>query len=147
MFELDSFLYHIINDTNNSVLQWNSIRDSWADEYCALDFRSVNLSLNCWVEKNPFIYNSWGDIYIAEIMTGYVYVAKHMSTPPYYSLHLQPDAHSKIFRLNSDSKKIKELYDAIQHQIETSYDEVADFIYAFNMFHVTDRYDDDDMNT
>lgn len=143
MFELDSFIYHLKNDTQASRLTWNSIQDSWADEYCSFDFRNLNTSLNSWINKSPFIYNNWNDIYVTHVFTGFIYVAKQIYIPPLYSLYLQPDAHSKIYRLNYDSMVLKELYDLIQQQSNVSNDDVMEFIYTFNISHAVDTDDNE----
>lgn len=142
MFELDSFLYHLKSDTQASILQWNNIHDSWDDDYCSIDFRMINPSLFSWTDKNPFIYNNWRDVFVANIMTGFVFVTKQIQTPPLYALYLQPDAHSKMHRLSYNSSDIKELYDLIQQQLETTYDEVSDFIYYYINSHTVDKNDE-----
>lgn len=136
LLELDSFIDFLKKDTLASLLQWNSVANSWGGEYDSLDFRSTNPSLSAWTNKNPFIYNHWSDIYMADVLTGYVYIAKRVNIPPLYYIYLQPDAHSKIRRLNCDSPTVKELYDLVQQQCETSSDDLLNFIDAFNNSHV-----------
>lgn len=130
--QLSAFLKKLIDDTENNRIFWNQV-GSWGSEYHSIDFRSINPILFSISDKEPFIYNNWDDVYISNIMTSFVYVAKVKNTPPLYRIFIQPDADSKLFTVNLKSNDTKKLYDLVSSQFIASQSShpISDFVYDY----------------
>lgn len=130
MYDLNRFLFHLKEDTKISAIYWQRLDESLEDDYFSIDFRQINSALKEWLFHNPFHISQ--NIYIAEVMNGFVFLSKKDGLPPSYSIYIQPDADSKICRLGLNSHGLKELYDLIEEQNYISYDKISWFIECFN---------------
>lgn len=129
--ELEAFLSRLISDTENNIIFWSVVGDWGSGDYFSIDFRDINVPLCTWTDRNPFLFSSWQDVYITNIMSGFVFLAKTNNLPPKYYLYIQPDADSNINLISCNSASVKKVYDEVTSHLSTSYDPVSDFVYLY----------------
>lgn len=130
MDELKYFLSTLIDDTLNNTIFWNIVGD-WGGEYLSIDFSNINSPLFKWADKEPFIFNRWADMYVTNIMSGFVYITKTDALPPRYFLYIQPDADSRISLVNCESSEVKKLHDIVTSQMTIAQDHISEFVYEY----------------
>ena len=140
--ELNWFLQTLIEDTKNNSIFWNNVYD-WNESYTSLDIRGINLSLSAITTQNPFKYDNWRDVYVADILNGYVFIVKVTNTPPLYRLYIQTDAHDKLNRVAIKSDMLLELFQLAKQQVNTSDDKLYNFVERYLQTHFIDHDDED----
>lgn len=139
MYEVDSFLYHLTNDTKSNIIHWDFV-GSWGDGPCSLDFREINPVLRDLTDSDPFAYNHWRNMLVAKVMDGFVYLSVERNSSIQHTIYLQTDCHAPIKRLNSSPDMVQELYQVVKKQLNTakSDNKIIDFMYSYTQSHYTE---------
>ncbi len=141
MFEIDMFLHYLVEDTKSGIIQWSPIINEAGDYLWSHNLCKENPPLETLINSRFNRICFWDNILLSEVMNGIVYVVKHATIPPTYSLYLQTDYHVKISRINAESNKVKDLYDLITDLLLTTDCDVTYFIDRFNNAHVASDKD------
>ena len=120
----------LLNDTRENLIFWSCVGD-FGGEYHSIDFRDINEPLEKWISQNPFALNGWEDMYVANVMSGFVFLVKTDNLPPRYQLYIQPDSDSNICLVNCSEKVLKELYAAVSQNLNILYDKISDFMECY----------------
>lgn len=134
------FLEHLLEDTLTNMIYWSRV-GSWGDGSCRLDFRSINPVLNDRTSDNPFVFNNWRNMFVTEILTGFVYLLKHDCRPTKFSLFLQTDCHAKIAKLNINPSLLRPLYAAVLNQLHIKDYEISCFLDQYHNSHCPDSFE------
>lgn len=140
---MSGFASCLLEDTLKNLVFWSRVGE-FGGEYHSIDFRDINKPLEKWIFQNPFTLNGWNDMYITNVMSGFVFLAKQDSLPPRYHLYIQPDCDSNICLVNCSEKILKELHETVTQNLNVSFDKVSDFMecyFARRHKHVKDIYE------
>lgn len=140
--ELNAFADSLIKDTSNNIIYWSRIGE-YGGEYHSIDFRYVNEPLSKWTNQETFIFNSWNDAYITNIMSGFVLLAKTKNLPPLYYLYIQPDSDGPFYLVNCEEAILKKLYNAVISQLNVSYSNILDFLESYFSVKANSNLDND----
>lgn len=139
-----NFAKYILNDTREGLVFWSRV-GAYGGEYHSIDFREINKPLEKWTSQTPFALNGWNDMFVTNVMSGFVFLAKTENTPPQYRLYIQPDCDNNICLINCPNSVLKELYNSIVQNLSISYDKISDFMecyFARHSNHTNEIYEE-----
>lgn len=125
--QTNAFAHGLIEDTANNTIFWSCVGE-FGGYVHSIDFRADNKILETLTNKNPFIYNNWQDVYVTNVMSAFVYLAKTQNIPPKYYLYIQPDADSNLCLANCEQEVLKELFNTVTSHLEISFNKISDFL-------------------
>lgn len=131
MCKSDILINLLLHDTTENKIEWSCV-GSFGSEYYSIHYGPINQPLEKWVEQ----FEDWDNLFIAEVMDGFVYLFKTDKKPFVYYLYVQPDAKSDIIRFNvSTSKDIEKLYKLVSKNVSTNESKLYDFVESYIQSH------------
>lgn len=123
----------LLSDTKENKIQWSCV-GTFGSEYYSIHYGPINQPLENWVQQ----FENWDNLFIAEVMDGFVYLFKNDKKPFKYYLYVQPDSHSDIIRFNvTDSEYIRELYKLVSKSVVENESKLYDFVEYYIQSHWT----------
>lgn len=141
--EISAFASSLLDDTVENVIFWSRVGE-WGGYYHSVDFREINQPLFKWTDRDPFALNGWKDVYITNILSGFVLLTKTSNVPPVYYLYIQPSADSNFCLVNCEQEILKTLYDTVSLQLDVSYHTISDFMETYFAHKAKARSDNDE---
>lgn len=133
MYTTDQFITHLKEDTKKHKINWSQV-GSFGSESYSIDFRPINPVLDQWTQQ-VYLTGNWSNMFVADIKTGFVYIAKSRNIANSYSLYIQTDCYSKIIQCKADPKQIASLYSVVSKKIRKYESILIDFMESYIISH------------